>query len=408
MAISLSESIKLGFLDFLSRKLRSMITIIGIVLGTMSIIVILSIVKGMNEETLRWMNERGGLRKMTVRRDWQYSNPLKLRTYFTLREFYFIKENIPEVEAFNASVTRGSSIAHGANNTFTRFIGTFEDFQVIEEWTVSEGRFFNQFDVRESNDVIVLGSTVKNELFGARNPIGQYVTVRGKRLKVIGVMRHRQMEGNIGFMGDNPLEYLNRSTFVPISTLINKIQADDVIDEISIKTFDEKQPYIVKPILEDLILNLRRGHPVFQINSAIEEAEKSKENSKMFQIIFFFISLISLLVGGIVIMNIMLATIQERTREIGIRLAVGARQVDILIQFLVQTVVITFVGGVFGVGIAMLILDKVGEFLKISTKLDVSMIFVALTVSVFVGLFFGIYPAVKASKLDPVQALRYE
>ncbi|MDD4157106.1 MAG: FtsX-like permease family protein, partial [Candidatus Cloacimonetes bacterium] len=198
------------------------------------------------------------------------------------------------------------------------------------------------------------------------------------------------------------------TSIVPISTLINKLQAEDVIDEISIKAFDEQQPYILKPILEDITLNLRRGQPIFVIESAIEEAEKSKENSRMFQIVFFFISLISLLVGGIVIMNIMLATIQERTREIGIRLAVGARQIDILIQFLVQTVVITFIGGVFGVGSAILILDKVGEFLKISTKLDISMIFIALAVSVLVGLFFGIYPAVKASKLDPVQALRYE
>lgn len=409
MAISLSESIKLGFLDFLSRKLRSLITIIGIILGTMSIIVILSIVKGMNEETLKWMNERGGLRKITIRRDWQYSNPLQLPTHFTLKEFYFIKNNIPEVEAFNATITRGSGIIYGANNTFTRLIGTFEDFEKTEEWTASEGRFFKQFDVRESNDVILLGNTIKTELFGSKNPIGQYVTVRDKRLKVIGVMTFRQMEGSMsGFMGNNPLEYLNRTSIVPISTLINKLQAEDVIDEISIKAFDEQQPYILKPILEDITLNLRRGQPIFVIESAIEEAEKSKENSRMFQIVFFFISLISLLVGGIVIMNIMLATIQERTREIGIRLAVGARQIDILIQFLVQTVVITFIGGVFGVGSAILILDKVGEFLKISTKLDISMIFIALAVSVLVGLFFGIYPAVKASKLDPVQALRYE
>lgn len=408
MAISLTESIKLGFIDFLSRKLRSLVTIIGIVLGTMSIIVILSIVKGMNQETLKWMNERGGLKKITVTRDWQFNNPLNLPTFFTLREFNFLKEHLPEVEAFNAAIYDRSRIAWGSNNTFTRLVGTLEDYEIIEEWTVSEGRFLKAFDVRESNDVIVLGATIKEELFGSRNPIGQFVTLRDKRLQVIGVMEHRHMDGGMNIMSENPLEYLNRTSMVPISTMIHKLRASDMINEITIRAFDEKQPYIVAPILEDLILNLRRGQAIFRVQSAIEDAEKSKENSKMFQLVFFFISLISLLVGGIVIMNIMLATIQERTREIGIRIAVGARQIDIMIQFLVQTVVITFIGGIIGVLLALFIIDKVGEFLKISTQLDISMIIIALVVSVFVGLFFGIFPAIKASKLDPVQALRYE
>ena len=408
MSISLYESIKLGFLDFLFRKLRSLITIIGIVLGTMSIIVILSIVKGMNDETLKWMNETGGLRKLSIQRDWQFNNPLKLPTFFTLKEFNYIKENIPEVDAYNATITQRASVSYGTNFTFTRLIGTLEDFEKTEEWSVSEGRFIKQFDFRESNDVIVLGSTIKNEIFGNKNAVGQYVTLRDKRLKVIGVMQHRQMSGGVGFMGENPLEYLNRTSIVPLSTMINKLRADDVIESITIRAFDEKQPRILKPELDDLLLNLRRGQAVFSVYSAIEQAENSKENSKMFQIVFFFISLVSLLVGGIVIMNIMLATIQERTREIGIRLAVGARQRDILIQFLVQTVVITFIGGIFGVISAFLIIDFVGNFLKISTKLDISMVFIALGVSVIVGLFFGIYPAIKASKLDPVKALRYE
>jgi putative ABC transport system permease protein len=352
------------------------------------------------------MNERGGLRKISIVRNWAFNNTLNLQTHFTMREFDFIRENIPEVDAINTEITQSGMISRGENSTWTRIIGTLEDFEKVEEWTVSEGRFIRQFDYRESNDVIVIGTTVKEELFGPRNAIGQYVTVQGRRLMVVGIMEHRSMPGNM--WSDNPLEWMNRTSIIPLSTMINKMSASDALEAITIRAFDEIQPFILAPILEDIVLNLRRGQPVFSVNSAAEQAEEMQENSRMFRIIFFFISMISLLVGGIVIMNIMLASIQERTREIGIRLAVGARQFDVFIQFLIQTIVVTFIGGILGVILAVSILDVVSGFLNIAAKLDVQMIFVALAVSVIVGLFFGVYPAIIASKLDPVKALRYE
>ena len=406
MAISLYESAKLGFMDFLSRKVRSFITLIGIVLGTMSIVVILAIVNGMNEQTLAWMNERGGLRRISIQRNWNFNNPLGLPTHFTMREFDFIREVMPKVEAINTEITQRGMLFHDTNSAWPRTIGTLADFAIVDEWTVSEGRFITQFDYRESNDIIVIGTTIKDELFGARNPIGQYVTFNNRRLMVVGIMEHRSMPGNM--WADNPLEWMNRTVFIPLSTMINKMGANDALEVITIRAFDDKQPFVLKPILEDIILNLRRGQAVFNIQSAAEQAEEMQENNRMFRIVVFFISMISLLVGGIVIMNIMLASIQERTREIGIRLAVGARQFDVFMQFLIQAVVVTFIGGVLGVVSAVVILDFVSDFLNIAAKLDVSMIFVALTVSVVVGLFFGIYPAVIASRLDPVKALRYE
>ena len=406
MAISLHESIKLGFIDFWSRKVRSFITLLGIVLGTMSIIVILSIVNGMNEMSLSWMNESGGIRKIEVNRNWRYQSPTNLPNYFTLREIDFIKENIPPVEAFNITIWNWYQLSNGQNSTGASIRGTMPDFTKSEQWTVSEGRFFNQHDYMESNDVIVLGSTIKDRLFGPRNPIGQFVTIRGKRMMVIGIMAHRQMKGNR--WNQNPLEWLNQQSFMPASTMVNKLGAPETISEIGIQCFDEKQPFVLKPILEDILLNMRKGQPIFRVESAIEDVEEMKENTKVFRIIFFFISAISLFVGGIVIMNIMLATIQERTREIGIRLAVGARQIDIFVQFLVQTVVVTLIGGTLGVLLAFTIVDAVGNYLEMSTKSDVSMVIVALCVSCIIGLFFGIYPAIKASKLDPVIALRNE
>jgi putative ABC transport system permease protein len=306
MAISLYESVKLGFMDFLSRKVRSFITLIGIVLGTMSIIVILAIVNGMNEQTMRWMNERGGLRRMSIMRNWNYNNPQGLPLTFTMREFDLIRDLIPEVEAINVEINRGGMISHNTNSIWSIVVGTLESYVIIEEWTVSEGRFLSRLDYRESNDVIVIGSSLRNELFGSRNPIGQYITYNNRRLMVIGVMEHRSMPGNM--FTDNPLEWLNRTSYVPLSTMINKLGANDAIESILIRTYDEKQPFVLKPILEDILLNLRQGQPVFRVQSNAVDASESDETSAMFRVIFFFISSISLIVGGIVIMNIMLAT----------------------------------------------------------------------------------------------------
>jgi len=406
MAISLPESISLGFIDFWSRKIRSFITLLGIVLGTMSIIVILSIVNGMNEMTLRWMNETGGVRKLTIKRNWQYQSTTNLPNYLKMKEVEYIKDNIPEVDAFNIEKWGWYRIKYNQNSVMWSVLGCLPEAQKTMQWTVSTGRFFNKHDYIESNDVIVIGSTVKENLFGPRNPIGQYITVNDKRLMVIGVMMRREMEGNM--WSQNPLEYLNRQSFVPITTMINKLGEEDQINEITIQSINDKQSYLLKPILEDILLNLRKGQPLFTVESAIENVEQLKQNMKMFRVIFFFISAISLLVGGIVIMNIMLATIQERTREIGVRLAVGARPIDIFVQFLVQTIVVTFIGGALGVLLAMSIVDVVGKYLKMSTHLDIYMIVIALSISCIIGLFFGIYPSVKASKLDPVKALRYE
>jgi len=408
MAISLSESIQVGFQDFWTRKLRSLVTILGIILGTMSIIVILSLVNGMNQQTMKWMTERGGLTKITVSRNWEAKNPLNLPEFFTLKEVNLIKNLIPEADYFNATIYNRSQVKFASNNTFSRMVGTFTDFEKVEEWTADRGRFIKSFDIDESNNVIVLGNTIKEELFGSKNPIGKTVTVENQQLTVIGVMKYRFMESSGNIFTDNPFEYMNRTSVIPISTMINKFGQKDAIDELTIKAKSPEEAIVLKEKLEDIIFNLRRGQAIFNVESAQEEAEKMQESAAMFKIIFFFISSISLLVGGIVIMNIMLASVQERTREIGIRLAVGARRFDIFLQFLIQSVVITFIGGVIGVITGVSIVKYVGKFLNVSTMVDMSMIYIALLVSVGVGLIFGIFPSLRASNLNPVDALRYE
>ncbi len=226
---------------------------------------------------------------------------------------------------------------------------------------------------------------------------------------VIGVLnpKYWKNQGSETF-GGNALEYMNRRAFIPLSTLLSKIDPTQKVSSIEIKT---KNSYGVKELrkqVEAIVLNLKAGKRLFQVSSAQEEMQQMQANMKIFGAIFTLIAVISLLVGGIVIMNIMLASVRERTREIGVRMAIGARGWDILLQFLVQTVLITSLGGVLGILFGWSILGLVGDFLKMTVKASTNMIWVALMVSIGVGLLFGIAPAYRASRLDPVTALREE
>ncbi len=429
MAISLGESLHIGFADIWTRKVRSIVTIIGIILGVMSIMVVLAIVNGMNKSTMDWMQARGGLNKIEVERNWQYDFSKGGKAEFTLKEIDYIKSKIPEAVAINPKVSEfGLELARGEQTFQAQVQGVVPDMTVVDEWDVGKGRFIKDMDVRQFNDVVVLGSRVASTLFGSRNPLGQQVLLKGQisaggpggasgmqtlktqTLTVIGVMQEKKMkaQGGQSAFGDNPLEYMNRRAFIPLSTMIWKVNPALAITSLELRAKDPTSAVALRKKTENIVLNLKHGKRLFQIVSAQEQMQQMKQSSMIFTAIFILIAVISLLVGGIVIMNIMLASIKERTREIGVRLAIGARRRDIFLQFLVQTVMITGLGGVFGIALGFSILNMVGKYLDIQVAASLQMIWVALLVSVGVGLIFGIMPAVRASNLDPVIALREE
>ena len=357
---------------------------------------------------MSWMMERGGLSKISVYRNWNYDNPQNLQDYFNWKEIKLIRSLVPEAKYFNPQERHWARYSYRDKDYRSSVWGVLPDFAKIEEWETDKGRFISEFDVNQSNDVIVIGTEIKKELFGNKNPIGEFITVHSRRLQVIGIMKFRYLKNSGGIGNENGLAYLNRRAFVPLTTMIHKGTGEDNIGSFIVKAKDADSAPELREKLESIILNLRRGEPIFRIESAQEEAEQMAKNQQTFQMVFFMISFISLLVGGIVIANIMLATIQERTREIGIRLAVGARRRDIFMQFLVQTILVTFIGGILGVIVGLSILDLVSKFIDIELVAGVEMIFIALMVSAGIGFFSGIIPAIVASKLNPVEALRYE
>jgi len=202
------------------------------------------------------------------------------------------------------------------------------------------------------------------------------------------------------------LEYMNQRAFVPLSTLLSKIDPNQKVNSLSLQAASPEAAKELRKKVEDVVLNIKQGKKVFEVSAAQEQMDQMKQSSMIFSAIFVLIAVISLLVGGIVIMNITLASVKERTREIGVRIAVGARRRDIFAQFMVQTILITALGGVLGIILGFSILKAVGSYLDLQVIASVQMIWVALLVSVGVGLIFGISPAMRASKLDPVEALR--
>ncbi len=411
MAIHLSESIKLGFSDIMMRKVRSVVTVIGIVLGVMCIMVVLAIVNGMNQSTMSWMNERGGLNKIEVSKNWSYDWSKGGDASFSLKEIRYLQAQLPEAEAFNPSAMDWElTLSKGETRYTTPILGVMPDFTKVEEWNADKGRFILDRDIDEYSNVIVLGTEVANTFFGNRNPLGELISLEGQQLMVVGVMKFRFMKPQGGEMAfsENSLGYLNQRCFIPISTMISKIKPDSKISSIDIRSTSPEAAAELRKKVENIVLNLKSGKRLFEVSSAKEQMDTMKQNSKIFGAIFVLIAIISLLVGGIVIMNIMLAAIKERTREIGVRLAIGARGWDIFLQFLVQTVLITGLGGVLGILLGYAILNRVGVYLQMNVVASVQMIWAALSVSVGVGLIFGIVPAIRAARLDPVIALREE
>ncbi|MDD3051823.1 MAG: ABC transporter permease [Candidatus Cloacimonetes bacterium] len=407
MGISIKENVAVGFSDFWSRKVRSFITILGIVLGTMSIIVVLSLMKAINEQSIAWLQERGGLSKISVYRNWQYESKENVKNYFTIKDVLYIKNLLPQARLFNPVLWQYFSMNYEKEIYSGSVNGVLPDFTGIEEWDVEEGRFFTDYDVKEANSVIVIGSHVKKQLFGNKKAVGNYISINNIRMKVIGVMKHRYFKGNdIG--NENILDYLNYRSFMPISTIVKRFSTEDRIYSFDVKSASLENTETLRDELENIIMNLTRGHPVFDVESSKSRAENMEKDTMTFRIVFSMISTISLFVGGIVIMNIMLATVKERTREIGVRIAVGARKRDIFLQFLIQTVLATSSGGILGVLLGTSILNYVGNFMDMNLQINVNIIIFSILVASGVGMLFGIIPALNASRMDPVKALRYE
>ena len=391
-----------------ANKARSSLTILGIVIGIGSVIAMVSIGQGAQSQIQSSIQSLGS-NLINVSPGFQrgFSGVRGGRggaTTLTLEDTKAIAEQVPYVAAVAPSVTGRYQIVQKAQNTNTQVMGTVETYPQIRNIEMESGSFISLRNVSSHMKVAVLGPTTRDDLFGEGvNPVGQKIKINRLSFTVIGVTKTK---GGSGFTNQDDM------VFIPISTAQRFLSGNDYVNNISVQATEERAMAQVQEGITGLLLARHNiADPQLADFSVINQADivqAATAITNTFTILLASIAGISLLVGGIGIMNMMLTTVTERTREIGLRKAIGAKKGDISRQFLAESVILTFIGGAIGIVLGITLSFIVSQFAGIPTKVALSSILLAFGVSAAIGLIFGYYPARKAAQLNPIEALRYE
>ncbi|MFH1183065.1 MAG: ABC transporter permease [Candidatus Moraniibacteriota bacterium] len=388
-------------------KARSGLTILGIVIGIASVIALVSIGQGAQnsiEKNIQSIGSNLIIVSPGAQRGGQVSAGRGSAQTLTLEDVSAIKTGIQNISGVAPEVSRRYQITAKGTNTNTQVIGTVPDYLTVRNVKIDSGTFITDQQNRGSAKVAVLGSTARDDLFGANvNPVSQNIRINNIDFLVIGVT---QAKGGTGF--SNP----DDSVYIPLSTAQHYLAGGNYVTSVSVAAQDQNVMTAVQQQINDLLL---KRHKISDPNSAdfnlmnqtdIISTISSVTNT--FTTLLASIAGISLLVGGIGIMNMMLTTVTERTREIGLRKAVGIRKIYINLQFLAEAVMLTFLGGGIGILLGWVASLILSSFLSLTPQVSLSAVMLAFGVSAGVGIIFGFYPARRAANLSPIDALRYE
>jgi putative ABC transport system permease protein len=407
---------RLGLQNLLLHRLRSLLTMLGMIFGVAAVVSMLSIGAGARQKVMALI-EQMGVRNLIVEAkettEWQaHSKMRKISPGLTFQDYRVIRDDVNDIVASTPRkrMTPSKTIPK-AQEDVPAVYGVNPSYTIIGGLQLLEGRFFDQNEESRGAAVCVLGAAARSSLFGAADPIDQYVKVNEQWFRVIGVASP-QLSSRTEVAGV-PTQDLNNIIYVPLTAAILRLEDSysDVRDEIDGIYLNLREGADVPGVAQVVRAILDSSHHAAGDFSVIVPAEllaEQRRTERLFNVVMVAIASISLLVGGIGIMNIMLASILERTREIGVRRAVGARQSDIVRQFVVEATMISFVGGSLGIVFGFMMSRLIALLAGWSTIVTASSILLAFLVSITVGLVFGIYPAVKAARLDPVEAIRYE
>jgi putative ABC transport system permease protein len=399
-----------------ANRMRSALTVLGLVIGVGAVIALMAMGRGSEAAVTSRIQSLGSdllFVRSNASRDGRVSQGFGSGSTLNIKDAEALADAFAESGRAMVAPEVGSraQIVAGRENVRARITGVTPEYEFVRNFGVSDGEFVSQNHVDRRAMVAILGSAVAETLFGNESPVGERVRIDGKPFTVIGVLESKGSTG-LGFEDD--------LVMAPITTVQQRLSRGRTVrgsPRVSSINVQAANSEVLDEVMEEIAAVLRREHRIlgdddFSITSQEETLAAFREVTATFTIFLGAIAGISLLVGGIGVMNIMLVSVTERTREIGIRKAIGARQRDVLMQFLLEASLLSLVGGGVGVlagwgmGKAMGYMELNGQ--RIETLIQADIVFLALAVSVAIGLFFGIYPAMRASRLDPIEALRHE
>ena len=399
--------LKIAMRALARNKMRSLLTMLGIIIGVAAVIAMVGVGQGARKQVADQIAAMGSnmlfVQSGTVTRGGMHMGWGATKT-LVMDDVGAILRECPSVKEAAPGSGSSAQIVFGNDNWYTQVTGTSPQYFEVRSWGFTGGGPFTRDDVERAANVAVIGETVRKNLFGAVDPVGQVIRVKNLPFRVVGLLEAKGQ----GAMGNDQDDVV----IVPITTLQKKMTGDTWLRFIMVSAVSKDATYAAQQQIEVL---LRDRHKIragtdddFVVRNLSDLAEAADETQKTLTLLLASTAGVALIVGGIGIMNIMLVSVTERTREIGIRMAIGATDTDVQSQFLTEAVVLSCMGGVvgilFGVGVSMLITNLVGWAVLISPMSIVA----AVVFSMAVGIFFGYYPARKAARLDPIEALRYE
>ena len=388
-------------------KMRSILTALGIIIGVASVVAMVAIGNGAQANITKQVSALGQ-NLLTVFAGSKHfggvNSGLGSASTITLADAEAIRREVADVAAVSPEDSSTAQAIANERNWSTSVVGESPDYLKIRDWKLTSGSMFTDCDVRSAAKVAVIGSKTANELFGPLNPVGQSVRISNIPFIIIGLLESK----GAGMGGQNQDDRL----IIPYATAMKRITGNKYIRSLNLQIGDADRMTIAQQQITGL---LRQRHRLaagqnddFNIFNQKEIADTVSSVSKIITLLLGAVAAISLLVGGIGVMNIMLVSVTERTREIGIRIAVGAQPGDIKLQFLIEAITLSLFGGLIGVLVGVGIAKLVGMFASFQAVVSLASILLAFGVSFAIGVFFGFYPAHKAAALDPIDALRYE
>ena len=405
--MNFKESFLTALSALVANKLRALLTMLGIIIGVAAVITMIAIGEGAQKAVIERIQSMGtnllfispGAARTGGMTVVQFGTSVRMKN----SDGEAIQGKSAAVDAIVPELNRNAQVKYENRNWNTRIIGTTPEYEEVRNFKAEYGRFFNYAEERGVATVCVIGQNIVENLFPTSDPIGKRIRINGVNFEVIGVL---ESKGQSGWM--NPDDQI----IVPLSTAQRRLFGVDYLSQMTAKIVSDKR---MDEAFYDIERILRREHKLredqdndFTIRNQADIIATFQETQETFTFLLAGIAAVSLLVGGIGIMNIMIVSVTERTREIGVRKAIGARRSDIMWQFLIESVVMSVTGGLIGIGMGMLAAYLITTYGNLSPIISVNSIVISFIFASFVGIFFGIYPAWKAAMSNVIDALRYE